>query len=113
MCLPCTSLDCPSRCHNKVSRKVHYEFMLIVIGVRSTDGCVGWRKHTPPLVTRTRQSMADGKPAARLFVEPLPFENGAIVLRAGYWPWIDLDAFAAHSVRTERYRARRVWSSAW
>ncbi len=42
------------------------------------------------------------KTSARLFTEPLPFENGDIILRKGFWPEIDREALAAHTRETER-----------
>lgn len=46
------------------------------------------------------------KPRARLFANPLPFENGAIVLKKDYWPEIDRAALKAHEVRSEGYTAK-------
>ena len=43
------------------------------------------------------------KPRAHLFTQPLPFVNGGIELRAGYWPEIDRSVLAAHTVKTERF----------
>lgn len=45
------------------------------------------------------------KPRSRLLQNPLPFEDGSIVLRKGYWPEIDRDALNAHTVRSDRFAA--------
>lgn len=43
------------------------------------------------------------KPTVRLLENPLPFEDGSIVLRPGYWPEIDRAALRAHETRHERF----------
>ena len=43
------------------------------------------------------------KPTVRLLANPLPFEDGSIVLRPGYWPEIDRAALRAHETRRERF----------
>jgi L-Ala-D/L-Glu epimerase len=43
------------------------------------------------------------KPRARLFKNPLTFERGALVLKAGYWPEMDLRVLKAHELRSERF----------
>jgi L-alanine-DL-glutamate epimerase-like enolase superfamily enzyme len=43
------------------------------------------------------------KPTVRLFENPLPFEDGSIVLDPGYWPEIDRAALRAHETRSERF----------
>ncbi|MBL4719805.1 MAG: mandelate racemase [Alphaproteobacteria bacterium] len=43
------------------------------------------------------------KPKARLFANPLPFENGDIVLPAGYTPEMDMDALQAHTLDVARF----------
>jgi L-Ala-D/L-Glu epimerase len=43
------------------------------------------------------------KPKTKLLVNPLPFENGGIVLEAGYWPEVDRVALTAHQMRIERF----------
>lgn len=48
------------------------------------------------------------KPKARLFVEPLVFENGAIVLRPGFAPEIDRKVLERHTAATERFARPRV-----
>ena len=48
------------------------------------------------------------KPQARLLTNPLPFTDGSIVLRPGYWPEIDRAALRAHEVRRERYAPELV-----
>lgn len=45
------------------------------------------------------------KPTARLFENPLPFDNGDIVLTPGYHPQIDRRILDAHSMRRERFSA--------
>lgn len=45
------------------------------------------------------------KPKARLFSNALPFEQGGIVLRPGYWPEIDRAVLQAHLVRESRHSA--------
>ncbi|MEE8279269.1 MAG: enolase C-terminal domain-like protein [Alphaproteobacteria bacterium] len=48
------------------------------------------------------------KPRARLFVEPLVFENGAIVLRPGFAPEIDRKALERHTLAVERFARPRA-----
>ena len=48
------------------------------------------------------------KPKTRLLANPLPFENGAIVVPEGYWPVIDEDVLKAHTLATERIAPARV-----
>lgn len=45
------------------------------------------------------------KPAAKLFANPLPFEEGGIVLKSGYWPEIDRAVMGRHLAREARYSA--------
>jgi L-Ala-D/L-Glu epimerase len=45
------------------------------------------------------------KPKVRLFAEPLRFENGALVMAAGFTPTIDPDVLAAHEIVRERFIA--------
>ena len=42
-------------------------------------------------------------PKARLLANPLPFEDGSIVLRPGYWPEMDRAVLKAHEARSERF----------
>ncbi|MCH8092051.1 MAG: hypothetical protein IIC57_06870, partial [Proteobacteria bacterium] len=42
------------------------------------------------------------KPKARLFADPLGFENGAMVLKAGFVPEIDRQTLMRHTVKVER-----------
>lgn len=48
------------------------------------------------------------KPMVRLFRQPLPFENGAIILRPGFWPEIDESVVKAHLVRSERFSSAAI-----
>lgn len=48
------------------------------------------------------------KTRTRLFVEPLPFEGGHVVLRRGWWPEVDRDVVAAHERARRDYAAPRV-----
>jgi L-alanine-DL-glutamate epimerase-like enolase superfamily enzyme len=48
------------------------------------------------------------KPRTRLLANPLPFENGAIVVPKDYWPVIDEDVLKAHTLATERIVAAQV-----
>lgn len=48
------------------------------------------------------------KPKGRLFANPLPFDQGAIVLPAGYYPEIDYDALERFTERRERFGARTL-----
>ena len=43
------------------------------------------------------------KPKVRLLANPLPFEDGCIVLRPGYWPEVDRAVLSAHETRSERF----------
>ena len=42
------------------------------------------------------------KPKARLFADPLGFEQGAMVLKAGFVPEIDRETLTRHTVKAER-----------
>jgi len=48
------------------------------------------------------------KPRARLFSEPLRFEQGELLLPAGYWPEVDRDALRHHTVTRQRFAASQV-----
>jgi len=48
------------------------------------------------------------KPRARLFSEPLRFEQGELVVPAGYWPEVDRDALQRHTVASQRFSASQV-----
>lgn len=43
------------------------------------------------------------KPQVRLFANPLPYEHGAITLNPGFWPEINRDVLAAHTMASERF----------
>ena len=43
------------------------------------------------------------KPRVRLLANPLPFQDGGVVLEAGYWPEIDRKAVLASQERVERF----------
>jgi len=43
------------------------------------------------------------KSSVGLFAEPLPFEQGDIILRKGFWPEINQEALNAHSLETEKF----------
>ena len=45
------------------------------------------------------------KPHERLFAEPLPFEDGAIVLPAGYWPSLDRQAVERFTLEETNFQA--------
>jgi L-alanine-DL-glutamate epimerase-like enolase superfamily enzyme len=48
------------------------------------------------------------KPKAKLFADPLRFENGDLVLPAGFKPRIDLDVLAAHELMRDRVAPAQV-----
>jgi L-alanine-DL-glutamate epimerase-like enolase superfamily enzyme len=48
------------------------------------------------------------KPRVRLLKNPLPFENGGMVLEAGYWPELDHAALQACQVRARRFAPATV-----
>lgn len=48
------------------------------------------------------------KPRARLFTRPLRYERAAIHLEPGFWPGIDREVLAAHSVASERFARAQV-----
>jgi hypothetical protein len=48
------------------------------------------------------------KPKVRLFVDPLPYEAAAIVLKPGFWPVIDRKVLAAHTIAVEKFATVRV-----
>lgn len=43
------------------------------------------------------------KPKTSLLREPLAFEDGAVVLKPGFWPHPDRAVIEAHRLRTERF----------
>ena len=47
------------------------------------------------------------RPKARLFAEPLRFENGELVIAPGFVPAIDADVLAAHEIACERFAPPR------
>jgi L-alanine-DL-glutamate epimerase-like enolase superfamily enzyme len=51
------------------------------------------------------------KPKTRLLANPLPFEDGAIIVPKGYWPIIDEDVLKAHTLATERIAPAQVATS--
>ncbi|MBI4540883.1 MAG: mandelate racemase/muconate lactonizing enzyme family protein [Gemmatimonadetes bacterium] len=77
-------------------------------GVSSEIGC--WMEACVATVTIDNAGEFNGflKPRVRLFSEPLSFAAGALLLPAGYWPDLDHDAVAAHTVREERLAAVRA-----
>lgn len=48
------------------------------------------------------------KPRVRLLANPLQCERGAIVLSAGFWPEINREVFATHTVASERFATAQV-----
>ncbi|HYC47983.1 MAG TPA: enolase C-terminal domain-like protein [Burkholderiales bacterium] len=62
------------------------------------EACIG-----RPFLERAGDMNGFLKPKVRLFREPLEFDGGALVLKAGFWPDIDRGVLEAHTVRTERY----------
>ncbi len=48
------------------------------------------------------------KPKVRLFTNPLPFDQGDIVLSPGYWPEVDRAVMAAHQLREHSTKAAVV-----
>ena len=48
------------------------------------------------------------KPVDRLFENPLPFDDGCIVMPKGYAPRIDRTALKRFCVRSERFPARSI-----
>ena len=49
------------------------------------------------------------KPVDRLFVNPLGFADGCVVIPAGYMPQIDRKALIRFAARTERFAAAKVF----
>ncbi|MBL22692.1 MAG: hypothetical protein CMM48_02205 [Rhodospirillaceae bacterium] len=43
------------------------------------------------------------RPSVRLFANPLDFSDGAIHFKTGYWPEMDRDALAAHTIDSDRF----------
>ncbi len=77
-------------------------------GTSTEIGC--WMEACVGKVTIANAGEFNGylKPKARLFSEPLAFDQGDVVIPAGYWPAIDRDALAAHTVRSERFAPART-----
>lgn len=48
------------------------------------------------------------KPCDRLLTEPLRFDQGELVLPAGYWPEVDRNKLASHTVEHERFAASQI-----
>jgi L-alanine-DL-glutamate epimerase-like enolase superfamily enzyme len=62
------------------------------------EACIG-----RPFVKRAGDMNGFLKPKTRLLAEPLEFDRGALVLKAGYWPEMNLNVLEAHTVRSERF----------
>jgi L-Ala-D/L-Glu epimerase / N-acetyl-D-glutamate racemase len=62
------------------------------------EACIG-----RPFLKRAGDMNGFLKPKARLLREPLVFDRGALVLKAGFWPDIDRKALEAHTVQSERF----------
>ena len=75
-------------------------------GVSIEVGC--WMEACVAIHTLDNAGEMNGflKPRDRLFANPLPFEQGAIRIPAGYWPELDRDALARHTQRESRHAAR-------
>jgi L-alanine-DL-glutamate epimerase-like enolase superfamily enzyme len=52
------------------------------------------------------------KPKTRLFANPLEFDNGAVIIPAGFVPEIDRDVLAAHTVTSERFTSPKSAATA-
>ena len=59
----------------------------------------------PPRHSQCRRLQRFLKPKIRLFAEPLRFEDGALVIAAGFTPTIDPEVLAAHELACERFIA--------
>jgi L-alanine-DL-glutamate epimerase-like enolase superfamily enzyme len=77
-------------------------------GVSIEIGC--WMEACVATGTITNAGEMNGflKVRQRLFANPLEFENGAIVLRRGYWPEVDRKSLAAHTREVREFGARPV-----
>lgn len=74
-------------------------------GVATDIGC--WMEACVARSTIRNAGEMNGflKTKVSLFENPLPFENGAIVLRRGYLPRISREVLSAHTVRSVRISA--------
>lgn len=72
-------------------------------GVSTELGC--WMEACVARATIDNAGEFNGflKPRARLFAEPLHFENGALHMKTGFRPEIDRDALAAHTINEARF----------
>lgn len=77
-------------------------------GVSMDIGC--WMEACVAARSITNAGEMNGflKAREQLFSRPLGFEDGAIVLPAGYWPEVDRRVLAAHVEKSERFGARAV-----
>ena len=48
------------------------------------------------------------KPKTSLLNEPLPFENGVLIVKPGYRPEVDLNTLKRHELRRERFTTSMV-----
>ena len=81
-------------------------------GLSSELGC--WMEACVARITIGNAGEFNGflKPKMRLFVEPLQFVAGGIVLPSGYTPKIDANALAAHQTASERFAPTKTgWSA--
>ncbi len=81
-------------------------------GLSSELGC--WMEACVASVTIRNAGEFNGflKPKDRLFVQPLQFAAGALVMPAGYVPTIDATALAAHETASERFAPANVgWTA--
>lgn len=84
--------------------------MTPVLGDRVATGISCWMEGCVARGTITNAGEMNGyrKPRAGLFAEPLPLEDGAMVLRPGSMPAIDRESLAAHVVEECRHAATPV-----
>jgi L-Ala-D/L-Glu epimerase len=68
------------------------------------EGCVGSR-----VIRNAGEFNGFLKPKMRLFLEPLRFADGKLVLASGFTPKINSDVLVAHEVACERFDAARAY----
>jgi hypothetical protein len=77
-------------------------------GLSSELGC--WMEACVARVTISNAGEFNGflKPKVRLFVEPLPFKAGELILSPGFQPRMDADVLAAHQIACERFTSAKA-----
>jgi L-Ala-D/L-Glu epimerase len=88
-----------------VLKRIHECGMEAVLGDGTSCEIQCWMEAAVARTTIRNAGEFNGflRPSVRLFANPLDFADGEIRFKAGYWPEMDRDKLAAHSIDTARF----------